>query len=132
MILKRKHTRLREWDYSSAGVYFITICCHKRESYFGKISNHKMNLSEIGIIAKQFWLEMPVHFPTVKTDDFVIMPNHIHGIIILDNALERPRHGVALHNYPVVNEGSCHGMTHGYKTQFKCKQYLFDLHSTLS
>jgi putative transposase len=116
MTQKRKHPRLREWDYASPGAYFITICCHKRESCFGKIINHKMTFSEIGIMASQYWLGIPVHFPMVKLDDFVIMPNHIHGIIILDNSLARPRHGVALRNNPVVNVGSCHGMTAAIKS----------------
>jgi putative transposase len=89
----RKHIRLADWDYSSEGIYFITICCWDRQSLFGKIEDNKMILSDIGLIASQYWVQIPDHFPHVKLDEFVVMPNHIHGIIILDYSLVGPRHG---------------------------------------
>jgi REP element-mobilizing transposase RayT len=76
--------RLQNWDYGWNGAYFITICTHNREQYFGKIINKKMALSEIGILAEKYWYEIPQHFPFVKLGEFVVMPNHIHGIIIID------------------------------------------------
>ncbi len=76
--------RLQNWDYGSNAMYFITICTKNRDHFFGEISDGKMKLSEIGIIANKYWLEIPIHFPFVKLDSFVIMPNHIHGIIIID------------------------------------------------
>ena len=76
--------RLQNWDYGWNGAYFITICTHNREHYFGKIINNKMELSEIGILAEKYWYEIPQHFPFVKLGEFVVMPNHIHGIIIID------------------------------------------------
>lgn len=72
------------WDYSSNGNYFITICTKDREHFFGEIINRKMNLSDIGRFAQKCWYEIPQHFPFVKLDAFVVMPNHIHGIIIID------------------------------------------------
>ena len=92
----RKHIRLTDWDYRSEGIYFITICCRDRQPLLGRISDDKMILSDIGLIASQYWVEIPDHFPHVKIDEFVVMPNHIHGIIILDYSLVGPRHGVAL------------------------------------
>jgi len=77
-------TRLQNWDYGWNGAYFITICTHNREHYFGEIVNKKMKLSEIGIAAEKYWHEIPQHFPFVKLGAFVVMPNHIHGIIIID------------------------------------------------
>ena len=77
--------RLHSWDYSSNGAYFITICTAKREHYFGQIKNGKMNFSEQGKLANQYWLEIPDHFSFVFLDEFVVMPNHTHGIIIIDN-----------------------------------------------
>ena len=77
-------TRLQNWDYGWNGAYFITICTHNREHYFGEIVNKKMELSEIGIAAEKYWYEIPQHFPFVKLGAFVVMPNHIHGIIIID------------------------------------------------
>ena len=93
---ERKHIRLKDWDYSSEGVYFLTICCRERQPFFGKIINNEMICSEIGSIASQYWLEIPQHFPHVRLDDFVIMPNHIHGILILDYLMVGTRHGVSL------------------------------------
>jgi len=77
--------RLKNWDYGSSGYYFVTICVKNRECVFGNVDDNKMILSESGKIAEKFWLEIPAHFPSVKLDEFIIMPNHIHGIIIIDN-----------------------------------------------
>ena len=69
------------WDYSSNGRYFITIVTKNREHFFGKIQDNKMILSEIGELAQKYWYEIPEHFPFVILHAFVVMPNHIHGII---------------------------------------------------
>ena len=83
--------RLKNWDYGSNGAYFITICTKNREHYFGEIENKKMILSEIGKLAHQFWEEIPNHFPFVELGNFVVMPNHTHGILIIDkNAVTVP------------------------------------------
>ncbi len=108
---ERKNIRLKDWDYSSEGIYFLTICCRERKSFFGNIENNKMHLSEIGSIASRFWMEIPSHFPHVKLDEFVIMPNHLHGIIILDYYIVGPRHGVALQSTHDNAVGTCHGMS---------------------
>ena len=76
--------RLQKWDYGWNGAYFITICTHNREHYFGEIVNGKMELSKIGIAAGKYWHEIPQHFAFVKLGVFIVMPNHIHGIIIID------------------------------------------------
>jgi putative transposase len=111
MIYNRKNIRLHYWDYSSNGIYYITICCNNRELFFGSIDKHKVIFSEIGKIALQYWMEIPLHFPHVKLDEFVIMPNHVHGIIVLDYPLVGPRHGVALHVDHDDQVGTCHGMS---------------------
>ncbi len=76
--------RLRGWDYSSPGYYFITICTQNREYLFGDIINGEMVLSGCGEIAHQIWQEIPDHFDNIRLDNFVVMPDHIHGIIIID------------------------------------------------
>ena len=76
--------RLRNWDYGWNGAYFITICTQNRKHFFGEIKNHTMQLSEIGKMAEKYWYEIVEHFPFVKLDAFVVMPNHIHGIVIID------------------------------------------------
>ncbi|WP_422091031.1 transposase [Tenacibaculum ovolyticum] len=77
-------TRLQNWDYGSNGAYFITICTKNREHYFGKIKNKEMQLTEVGKLAETYWMEIPEHFPFVTLGNFVIMPNHMHGILIID------------------------------------------------
>ena len=82
-------TRLQTWDYSNNGAYFITICTQNREHFFGNIKNGIMQLSEIGKLAEQYWLEIPNHFPFVELGNFVVMPNHVHGILII-NKIDNP------------------------------------------
>jgi REP element-mobilizing transposase RayT len=77
--------RLQNWDYGSAGAYFVTICTKNRECWFGDISNGVVELSEIGEIANKYWVEIPNHFPFVILGAHIIMPNHTHGILILNN-----------------------------------------------
>ena len=76
--------RLQTWDYSNNGAYFITICTQNRHHFFGNINSGIMQLSEIGKLAEQFWYEIPNHFPMVELGNFVVMPNHVHGILIID------------------------------------------------
>lgn len=75
--------RLQKWDYRRAGVYFITICTKDRNHYFGEIQNKKMRLSQVGVIADLLWHEIKNHSENVILGEFVVMPNHIHGILIL-------------------------------------------------
>ena len=81
----RRSIRLQGYDYSQPGIYFITICTKNHECLFGEILNGEMRLNEFGKIAHQCWLEMPHHFPHIQLDEFVVMPDHIHGIIVLNN-----------------------------------------------
>jgi REP element-mobilizing transposase RayT len=89
--------RLQSWDYGANGAYFITICTQNREHLFGEIldtivSNVQtpnlgvctMQLNEIGQLAEKYWLEIPTHFPFIELGNFVIMPNHTHGILIIN------------------------------------------------
>ena len=77
--------RLQNWDYRREGAYFITICTQNRKHYFGKIKNGKMEFSNIGIIADILWSEIINHNDDIELGEFVVMPNHIHGILILNN-----------------------------------------------
>lgn len=79
--------RLPNWDYAHNGYYFITICTKERKYYFGEIVDDKINLSEIGKIVQKYWFEIPKHFPFVELDEFIVMPNHIHGILIVNNVV---------------------------------------------
>ena len=81
---RNESTRLQNWDYRWDGSYFITICTKNREHFFGEISNGKMNLSNIGVLADIFWYEIKNHAKNIKLDAFVVMPNHIHAILTLN------------------------------------------------
>ena len=76
--------RLSNWDYSSNASYFITICTANREHYFGTIIDTKVQLSRIGEFACKSWKEIPNHFPHFYLDEFIVMPNHFHGIVMIE------------------------------------------------
>ncbi len=86
---ERKLNRLKEYDYSKCGYYFVTICIRKGVEYFGKIDNEKMVLNHYGKIVEDYWKEIPIYYNNVEIDAFVIMPSHIHGIIIINNENDR-------------------------------------------
>ena len=76
--------RMKGWDYGSDAPYFITICTREKEPFFGRIVEGKMKLLEVGVIAQNCWNEIPKYFPFVILDAFVVMPNHLHGILLID------------------------------------------------
>jgi putative transposase len=80
-IHKRRSIRLKNYDYSQAGAYFITVCVSQRECLFGKIVNGVMVLNETGHILEKVWRGLPKHFTTIHLDEYSIMPNHFHGIL---------------------------------------------------
>lgn len=80
---ERKLNRLKGYDYSQDGFYFVTICVQDRKCFFGDVKNGQMELSIVGKEAEKCWLEIPNHFPDAKLDEFVVMPNHLHGIIVI-------------------------------------------------
>jgi REP element-mobilizing transposase RayT len=78
--------RLKSWDYSADGYYFVTICTKNRECYFGRITDAKMVLSEIGYVIFEEWTYLFSNHSHTKTDEWIIMPNHLHAIIIIENS----------------------------------------------
>ena len=81
---RNESARCSNWDYGSNAAYFVTICTANRECFFGEIINNQMILSEIGQLASKYWLEIPDHFSFIDLDEYTVMPNHIHGIIIIN------------------------------------------------
>jgi putative transposase len=81
----RRSIRLKGYDYTEPGAYFVTICTSKREHLFGHIQDEKMHLNRYGEVIQFNWNNLPKIYPHVQLDEFVIMPDHIHGIIILKN-----------------------------------------------
>ena len=86
--------RLPYWDYGANAAYFVTICTKNRIHHFGKIQNGEMQPSPIGIIANNFWLEIPEHFGFVKLGAHIIMPDHMHGIVIIDKSSDMDVGGI--------------------------------------
>jgi len=79
----RRSIRLQGFDYSQAGAYYVTMVTWHREFLFGEIVNQEMMLGQYGAIVQKWWQEIPSHFPNVETGAFVVMPNHVHGIIFI-------------------------------------------------
>ncbi len=98
----RRSIRLKNYDYSQSGIYFVTICTKNREHIFCSIENGETKLSEEGIVADKCWMEIPTHFPDVVLHEYVIMPNHIHGIIEIKKSMDvldrDARNNVDIHN----------------------------------
>lgn len=102
-IHNRRSTRIKNYDYSSNGFYFVTIMCKNREHLFGEIIDNCMNLNEAGKIANQCWSNIPEHFPNVILHEFVIMPNHVHGIVEIKKKIENDNILGVDNNQPVSN-----------------------------
>jgi len=79
----RRSIRLKGYDYTREGVYYFTICCHQRRCLLGEIKDGFMHLNLFGATVKAVWDSLPRHFPLVELDAFVVMPNHVHGIIVI-------------------------------------------------
>ena len=80
----RRSIRLKGYDYSSPGWYYLTICTFEGEFLFGKMIRDQMHPSAIGVIVRDCWSEIPQHFPSAALDVSVVMPNHVHGILIIE------------------------------------------------
>jgi putative transposase len=109
--LPYRHThRLPEYDYRQPGAYFITICTHNRETLFGEIIDKRMHLNAAGQMVQTVWDEIPLHFPHVILDEFVVMPDHFHGIVIINDAVgaihELP--GCFVHHQRAIHESPLH------------------------
>lgn len=111
----RRSIRLKGYDYTQAGAYFITICTQNRLCLFGEVVNGEMRLNEAGAMVQSVWDEIPVFYPGVLTDAFVVMPNHIHGIVVLVGAPPRgcPNQGQAQGPAPTL---SLPDVVHRFKT----------------
>ncbi len=112
----RRSVRLQNRDYSASGIYYITLNTWKKEYWFGEIINHKFEPTAIGEVAELFWKTIPEYQPNVKLGEFVVMPNHFHGIIIL----------------PSVGISSCRGVQLNAPTQPQYTQAERDYYSNIS
>src|SRR5690242_4629520 len=81
----RRSIRLADYDYKQSGAYFITVCMKDRECLFGQIIEGEMRLNELGKAAAECWEWLGRQYPQVSLDAWIVMPNHLHGVIVLDN-----------------------------------------------
>ena len=82
---RRKSLRLRNYDYNQAGAYFVTVVVKGRTSIFGEVVGEEVKLNEYGEIVEISWLDLPNHYEHISLDSFIIMPNHIHGIVVISD-----------------------------------------------
>ncbi len=99
----RRSIRLKDYDYTQNGAYFVTICTHDKRCTFGQVVDGAMVVNEWGRIVQACWDEIPAHYPMVELDAFVVMPNHVHGVIMIINDAGR---GMACH--APANDTTCH------------------------
>jgi REP element-mobilizing transposase RayT len=107
----RKSPRLKVWDYSNPYWYFVTICTDNHVECFGEIVCEKVRLNEFGTTAYKCWKEIPAHYKNVELDDFVIMTNHLHGIVILNDV--GSRHASTKGENELIKGGTCPAPTLG-------------------
>jgi REP element-mobilizing transposase RayT len=100
----RRSIRLKGHDYTQPGGYFVTIVTYHRNLFFGEIENDEMQLNEFGRIADECWRVIPEHFPDVELGTYVIMPNHLHGIIVIKDGADKNR--MARHVSPLPPRGA--------------------------
>jgi putative transposase len=98
---RRRSIRLKGYDYSQAGAYFVTICAEHRECLFGEIADAQMQLNEYGQIVADCWNNLPQRFPNIDLDEFVMMPNHMHGITVITDDNGGAIHVGAIHELPL-------------------------------
>jgi putative transposase len=88
----RRSIRLKGYDYTQPGAYYVTLCTKRKQCLFGDVVKGEMRLNSLGHIAFTCWQAIPNHFPHVELDAFVIIPNHLHGILVITDTLVRARH----------------------------------------
>ncbi|MBZ4660580.1 MAG: hypothetical protein JG766_2503 [Desulfacinum sp.] len=103
---RRRPMRLPGYDYSRPGAYFVTLCTHRKIPLFGRVEDGRMVLNAAGRVAERCWLDIPGHFPQVRLDQYVVMPNHLHGILWIVRGTRAQREPVGANNHsPLQGNG---------------------------
>ena len=97
---RRRSIRLSRFYYARQGAYFVTLCTRNRACLFGDIHNGEIRLNDTGQLANKIWNEIPTHFPHVEIDASVIMPNHLHGVIVVPHTPVGATHASPLPSGP--------------------------------
>jgi putative transposase len=80
----RKSMRLQGYDYTFPGAYFVTMVTQLRECLFGEVVDSEMQVNQFGITVEHAWMDLPSHYPQVTLEAFVVMPNHVNGIVVIN------------------------------------------------
>ena len=110
----RRSVRLKEYDYTFSGWYYVTLCTKGFVSWFGKVKPGKVEYNQLGNIAVKYFEDIPKHFRNTELDEFIIMPNHGHGIIIINESVGT-RDRVSLRGFGKVERGSLSMIINQYK-----------------
>ena len=110
----RQSIRLQGYDYTNEGIYFVTICCYQRQHLFGEIDNGEMKINLIGQIVSALWQKIPQHFPNVELDGFILMPDHLHGIIIISESKEKSSLANIIQNFKSISSRKINRITKTY------------------
>ncbi|MDX1900966.1 MAG: transposase [Gammaproteobacteria bacterium] len=111
----RRSIRLKGFDYSQNGAYFLTLCTHNRSCLFGEINNKKMVLNQFGIIVRDEWIKSSLIRREIKMDQFIIMPNHLHGIVFIESARCQNKNGQSS-VLRTINNTSIGSLVAGFKS----------------
>ncbi len=106
--------RLRRWDYRNPGFYFVTINTRNRDAYFSGNIDVEIILNDTGLIARECWMRIPAHFPHVEIDEFIVMPDHVHGIVIITERICREKNDDSDIHKPAA--GSLSAIIRSYKS----------------
>jgi putative transposase len=120
----RRSIRLKNYDYARPGMYFVTICTQNRELLFGNIVDDMMRLNAAGEMVRTTWEALPERFPTIGIDEFVVMPNHFHAILVIEERRPASGDGIAIRDAPTLGGmiGAFKSITtHEYVQGVKCK-----------
>jgi putative transposase len=123
----RRSIRLPGYDYRQDGVYFVTICTHRKQCVLGEVAGDAVVWSPLGIIVAECWTAIPVHFPHVTLDEWVVMPNHVHGLIVIQNGgirvgaqhaapLQTPMQSGVMDGAAVITPGSLPAVVRSFKS----------------
>ena len=107
--------RLKGYDYTSEGFYFVTICSHEKRCIFGRIVESRAVLSAAGLIVRECWVAVPSHFAQTRLHEFVIMPNHLHGVVEICAKVGRSSAAPLPGTVPLVQAGSLGAIVRSFK-----------------
>ena len=136
---QRKHLRLPDYDYATPGIYFVTVSTHRRACLFGSVVHGGVLLNDAGHTVESCWLEIPRHFDGIDLDKYVVMPNHVHGLLVLRHggvnfgavvagfksaATRRIREAIDMSGPPVWQRGYHEHVVRSQKALARIRQYV--------